>query len=222
MPPAPENNDGEVEDIGGLSVTHRFVDAPGESETVRWHYVEAGAGPTLVLMHGIPQSWHMWAPILPELAKHFRCIAIDLKGYGQSDKRRGDYRHEGAAGQVVSLLDAIGVGDFHLFSHDRGTVQADFMAASQGTRVKRWVRGSQHLIHFHPDLAPQEILFTDLETRGILQDPMKMFQWGFGRLCKHPIPREQVDPRGAGILKAGHRAGGGALFPVLDISQGLD
>jgi len=192
VPPAPENNDGEVEDIGGLSVTHRFVDAPGESETVRWHYVEAGAGPTLVLMHGIPQSWHMWAPILPELAKHFRCIAIDLKGYGQSDKRRGDYRHEGAAGQVVSLLDAIGVGDFHLFSHDRGTVQADFMAASQGTRVKRWVRGSQHLIHFHPDLAPQEILFTDLETRGILQDPMKMVQWGFGRLCKHPIPREQV------------------------------
>lgn len=192
VPPAPENNDGEVEDIGGLSVTHRFVDAPGESETVRWHYVEAGAGPTLVLMHGIPQSWHMWAPILPELAKHFRCIAIDLKGYGQSDKRRGDYRHEGAAGQVVSLLDAIGVGDFHLFSHDRGTVQADFMAASQGTRVKRWVRGSQHLIHFHPDLASQEILFTDLETRGILQDPMKMFQWGFGRLCKHPIPREQV------------------------------
>ena len=192
VPPAPENKDGEVEDIGGLSVTHRFVDAPGESETVRWHYVEAGAGPTLVLMHGIPQSWHMWAPILPELAKHFRCIAIDLKGYGQSDKRRGDYRHEGAAGQVVSLLDAIGVGDFHLFSHDRGTVQADFMAASQGTRVKRWVRGSQHLIHFHPDLAPQEILFTDLETRGILQDPMKMFQWGFGRLCKHPIPREQV------------------------------
>ena len=192
VPPAPENNDGEVEDIGGLSVTHRFVDAPGESETVRWHYVEAGAGPTLVLMHGIPQSGHMWAPILPELAKHFRCIAIDLKGYGQSDKRRGDYRHEGAAGQVVSLLDAIGVGDFHLFSHDRGTVQADFMAASQGTRVKRWVRGSQHLIHFHPDLAPQEILFTDLETRGILQDPMKMFQWGFGRLCKHPIPREQV------------------------------
>jgi len=192
VPPAPENNDGEVEDIGGLSVTHRFVDAPGESETVRWHYVEAGAGPTLVLMHGIPQSWHMWAPILPELAKHFRCIAIDLKGYGQSDKRRGDYRHEGAAGQVVSLLDTIGVGDFHLFSHDRGSVQADFIAASEGTRVKRWVRGSQHLIHFHPDLAPQEILFTDLETRGILQDPMKMFQWGFGRLCKHPIPREQV------------------------------
>lgn len=196
VPPAPENHDGEVEDVRGLPVTHRFVDAPGESETVRWHYVEAGpppgSAPTLVLMHGIPQSWCMWRPILPELAKHFHCIAIDLKGYGQSDKQRGDYRHEGAAAQVVSLLDTIGVGEFHLFSHDRGTVQADFIAASQGKRVRRWVRGSQHLIHFHPDLAPQENLFTDLETRGILQDPVKMFQWGFGRLCKHPIPKADV------------------------------
>ena len=196
VPPAPENHDGEVEDVRGLPVTHRFVDAPGESETVRWHYVEAGpppgSAPTLVLMHGIPQSWCMWRPILPELAKHFHCIAIDLKGYGQSDKQRGDYRHEGAAAQVVSLLDTIGVGEFHLFSHDRGTVQADFIAASQGKRVRRWVRGSQHLIHFHPDLAPQENLFTDLETRGILQDPVKMFQWGFGRLCNHPIPKADV------------------------------
>ena len=54
VPPAPENTDGEVEDVDGLSVTHRFVEAPGESENLRWHYVEAGEGPTLVLMHGIP------------------------------------------------------------------------------------------------------------------------------------------------------------------------
>ena len=190
--PWPDNHDGEEEDIGGLTVTHRFVDAPGESETIRWHYVEAGEGPTLVLMHGIPQSWHIWAPVLPELARHFRCIAIDLKGYGQSCKERGDYRHEGVAAQVVSLLDTIGVGHFSLFSHDRGTVQADFIVAADASRIERWVRGSQHLIRFHPDLAPQEHLFSRAETRDILQDPMKtvghMFRW----LCKYPMPREQV------------------------------
>jgi len=197
VPPAPENIDGEIEDIGGLEVIHRFVEAPGESETIRWHFVEAGPtenkdGPVLLLMHGIPQSWCMWRPILPELAKHFRCIAIDLKGYGQSDKGRGDYRHEGVAGQVVALLDALGVDRFSLFSHDRGTVQADFIAATHAERVIRWVRGSQHLIHFHPDLAPQELLFSDLETRAILQDPVKMFEWGYGRLCKHPIAKPDV------------------------------
>ena len=192
VPPAPENVDGETEDIGGMEVTHRFVEAPGESETIRWHFVEAGEGPVLLLMHGIPQSWCMWRSILPELAKHFRCIAIDLKGYGQSDKGRGDYRHEGVAEQVVALLDTLKIDRFNLFSHDRGTVQADFIAAKHADRVIRWVRGSQHLIHFHPDLAPQEFLFSDLETRGILQDPIKVFQWGFGKLCKHPIAKSEV------------------------------
>lgn len=192
VPPAPENQDGETEDVFGLEVTHRFVEAPGESETLRWHFVEAGEGPVLLLMHGIPQSWCMWRPILPALAEHFRCVAIDLKGYGQSDNRRGDYRHEGVADQVVALLDTLEIERFNLFSHDRGTVQADFIAAKQSDRVIRWVRGSQHLIHFHPDLAPQERLFSDLETRGVLQDPVKMFEWGYGRLCKHPIPKAEV------------------------------
>ena len=131
----PENTDGEREDIGDLTVTHRFVDAPGESETIGWHFVEAGMGEPLVLMHGIPQSWHMWTPVLSKLAKHFRCIAIDLKGYGQSHKERGDFRHEGVAEQVIALLDMLGVDRFNLFSHDRGTVQADFIAAKHAERV---------------------------------------------------------------------------------------
>ena len=191
--PPPDSQDGEEEDIGGLTVTHRFVDAPGESETVRWHFVEAGEGPVLFLMHGIPQSWCMWRPILPALAEHFRCIAIDLKGYGQSEKERGDYRHEGVAEQVVALLDTLGIDRFNLFSHDRGTVQADFIAAKHAHRVIRWVRGSQHLVHFHPDLSPQEHLFSQVETRGILQDPMTLFDRMYGWLCKYPLPRDLTE-----------------------------
>ncbi|MGE0253099.1 MAG: alpha/beta fold hydrolase [Alphaproteobacteria bacterium] len=192
VPPRARDRDGDREDIGGLAVTHRFVEAPGECETVGWHYVEAGAGEPLVLLHGIPQSWHMWAPVLPELAKHFRCIAIDLKGYGQSHKGRGDFRHEGAAMQMLALLDTIGVGRFALFSHDRGTMQADYMVAADPARITRWIRGSQHFVRFHPDLAPQEHLFTGLETRGVLQDPLRLMTYMFGRLCKYPLPREQV------------------------------
>lgn len=188
-----DSHDGEKEDIGGLTVTHRFVDAPGESETLRWHFAEAGKGPVLFLMHGIPQSWCMWWPILPALAEHFHCIAIDLKGYGQSEKERGDYRHEGVAEQVVALLDTLGIDRFNMFSHDRGTVQADFIAAKHADRVIRWVRGSQHLVHFHPDLSPQEHLFSQVETRGILQDPMTLFDRMYGWLCKHPIPRDLTE-----------------------------
>lgn len=192
VPARPPDRDGEPEDIGGLVVTHRFVAAPGESETVDWHVVEAGSGPPLVLLHGIPQSWFMWAPVLPELARHFRCIAVDLKGYGQSHKGRGDYRHEGAARQLLALIDALGLERFSLFSHDRGTVQADFIVAAAAERIDRWVRGSQHLLHFHPDLAPQEHLFTRPETRDILQDPIRMVGHMYRWLCKYPIPREAV------------------------------
>lgn len=190
--PLPASNDGDTEDIGGLTVTHRFVEAPGDGETLRWHFVEAGAGEPLVLLHGIPQSWCMWQPILPVLAKHFHVIALDLKGYGQSHTGRGDYRHEGVAQQVIALLDTLGIEAFSLFSHDRGTVQADHLVARIAPRVRRWVRGSQHLWHYHPDLSPQEHLFTNLETRDILQQPTVLLPRFLGWLCKYPIPREAV------------------------------
>ncbi|MCZ6510594.1 MAG: alpha/beta hydrolase [Alphaproteobacteria bacterium] len=190
--PLPPNEDGDTEDIGGLTATHRFVEAPGDVETVRWHFVEAGAGEPLVFLHGIPQSWAMWRPILPSLAAHFRCIALDLKGYGQSHTERGDYRHEGVAQQVIALLDTLGIETFSLFSHDRGTVQADHLVARIAPRVRRWVRGSQHLWHYHPDLSPQEHMFTNSETRGILQQPAELVTRFFGLLCKYPIPRDAV------------------------------
>lgn len=190
--PLPANSDGDTEDIGGLTVTHRFVEAPGDGETLRWHFVEAGAGEPLVLLHGIPQSWCMWQPILPALAEHFHVIAIDLKGYGQSPTGRGDYRHEGVAQQVIALLDRLGIESFSLFSHDRGTVQADHLVARIAPRVRCWVRGSQHLWHYHPDLSPQEHLFTNLETRTILQQPAVLLPRFLGWLCKYPIPREAV------------------------------
>ncbi|NKB48627.1 MAG: alpha/beta fold hydrolase [Alphaproteobacteria bacterium] len=192
IPPLGPNSDGDTENVGGLTVTHRFVQAPGDGETIRWHYVEAGAGPPLVLLHGIPQSWCMWQPILPALAAHFRCIVLGLKGYGQTHNGRGDYRHEGVAQQVIALLDTLGIDTFSLFSHDRGTVQADHMVARIAPRVRRWIRGSQHLWHYHPDLSPQEHLFTNLETRDILQQPKVLLPRFFGWLCKYPMPRDAV------------------------------
>lgn len=191
--PLPDNRDGDIENISGVNVTHRFVKSAGESEKIEWHFVEAGQGEVLLLMHGIPQSWRMWMSILPELSKYFRCIAIDLKGYGQSYKGRGDYRHEGVAEQVVGLLDELGIDKFSMFSHDRGTVQADFIAAKNNERVISWIRGSQHLIHYHPDLSPQEHLFSEIETREILQNPVMVIDHVYRWLCKYPIDKSYVE-----------------------------
>jgi hypothetical protein len=110
------NHDGELERLGDTVVTHRFVDAPSDSETVRWHLVEAGdpSAPTVAFLHGVPDSWWQWHYAIESLASQYHCLAIDLKGYGQSDKRTGDYRQAGVASQLLSLLDTLGVDEFAL------------------------------------------------------------------------------------------------------------
>lgn len=93
------------------------------------------------------------------LSKQYRCIGVDLKGYGQSEKGPGDYRHEGVSEQLYDLLKLIRLENFNLITHDRGTVQADFMVAKHPESVIRYGRGEQHLYHFNPQLAPQGEIF---------------------------------------------------------------
>ena len=169
--PEPDT-DGQVEQIGAVSATHRFVDAPGDSETVRWHVVEAGPkdAPAVVFLHGVPDSWWQWHYVIEALAETHRCLAVDLKGYGQSDKRTGDYRQAGVAEQLIALFDELGLGEFSLITHDRGTPPGDHIVANLGHRVLRYGRGQQHLWHLNPALHPQEAMFTSPAVYDVLSD----------------------------------------------------
>ncbi len=93
------------------------------------------------------------------LSSEHPCIGVDLKGYGQSDKTPGDYRHEGVAEQMYRMLLQIGLSKFYIASHDRGTVQADFMVAAHPESVLGYARGEQQFYHFNPILGPQETVF---------------------------------------------------------------
>ncbi|KAJ3334977.1 Epoxide hydrolase 3 [Gonapodya sp. JEL0774] len=55
---------------------------------IKIHYVEAGKkeDPLLILLHGFPQNWYIWSRIIPPLARKYRVIAPDMRGYGGSDK----------------------------------------------------------------------------------------------------------------------------------------
>ena len=67
-----------------VAVTHHFVQLP----SLRMHYVEAGSGPLVVLLHGFPENWWSWRhQIEPLAAAGFRVIAPDLRGYGETDKQ---------------------------------------------------------------------------------------------------------------------------------------
>jgi pimeloyl-ACP methyl ester carboxylesterase len=84
---------------------HRFVGANG----TRFHVVEAGAGPLVLLLHGFPEFWWAWHDVLPGLAgAGFRAVAVDLRGYGASDKPPRGYDGYTMAGDVAGLIRALG------------------------------------------------------------------------------------------------------------------
>lgn len=186
--PREPDQHGDTEVLDGQTFTHRFVSAPGDHELVGWHYVEVGAGEPVVFLHGIPDSWFQWHHQMAALAAEHRCIAIDLKGYGQSEKERGDYRHVGAAAQLFAMLDQIGLEKFNLITHDRGTVQGDYIVADHPDRVLRYGRGEQHLYHFNPVLAPQDELFADAPWSGLMEDPKRFAVWVYAFVCNLPVP----------------------------------
>src|SRR3972149_3855447 len=76
------------------SVDLAEVEKPGRVlsvDGVGIHYVESGEGPALLLIHGLGASTFTFRRILPGLARRFRAVALDLKGFGFSERPDGDY-----------------------------------------------------------------------------------------------------------------------------------
>ena len=109
---------------------------------VKWHWVEAGDGEPVILLHGIPESWQCWKHQIPTLATQFRVLAFDLKGYGQSDKRDGDYTGANVARELVAVLDSLGIDGFRLAGHDWGSIIGDHVCGHVPERVQRYMRCS--------------------------------------------------------------------------------
>ena len=107
---------GEIQ-LGGKTFTRRFV----KSGDIRFHMVEGGVGPTVVLIAGFPQTAYAWRRIQPLLADNYRTIAIDLPGQGYSDKPMSGYDTQTAARRINDVLKTIGVGRHFYVGHDIGS-----------------------------------------------------------------------------------------------------
>ncbi|WP_117214559.1 alpha/beta fold hydrolase, partial [Allorhizocola rhizosphaerae] len=84
---------------------HRFVSANGS----RFHVAELGSGPLVLLLHGFPEFWWAWHHQLPLLADAgFRAVAVDLRGYGASDKPPRGYDGFTLAADVTGLIRGLG------------------------------------------------------------------------------------------------------------------
>ena len=100
-------------------ISHRFIETNG----IRLHLAEAGAGPLVLLCHGFPESWYSWRHQLPALAAAgFHAVAPDMRGYGQSDRPEAidQYTLLHLVGDMVGLLDALGAEEAVIAGHDWG------------------------------------------------------------------------------------------------------
>ncbi|MEJ2130645.1 MAG: alpha/beta fold hydrolase, partial [Gammaproteobacteria bacterium] len=100
-----------------------------------------GAGPGVILLHGFPETSHMWTPLLERLASSgYRALAPDQRGYSPGARPEGaenyDYRH--LVGDVLALADCEGFETFHLVGHDHGAGVGWSLVFDHPERVSSW------------------------------------------------------------------------------------
>lgn len=84
------------------------------------HYVEAGTGPAVILLHGFPETWYAWRHQIAPLAKQYRVIVPDLRGYGATGKPVAGYDKRSMANDIRALMQALGIDKAAIIGHDRG------------------------------------------------------------------------------------------------------
>jgi pimeloyl-ACP methyl ester carboxylesterase len=83
------------------------------------HYVSAGAkGSPILLVHGFPESWWTFHKLIPLLAKTHRVVAVDLRGFGDSEHKPGNYDSATTAEDLHQLIQTLGLGPVHLAGQD--------------------------------------------------------------------------------------------------------
>jgi pimeloyl-ACP methyl ester carboxylesterase len=137
--------------------THREISANG----IRLHVAEVGTGPLVLLLHGFPEFWWSWRHQLPALAAAGRrAVAVDLRGYGDSDKPPRGYDLWTLSGDVAGLVRALGERQVDLVGHDWGGILGWCTAALH----PRLVRSVTVLSAPHP-LAMRQALLRDPAQR---------------------------------------------------------
>ena len=116
-------------------LTHRTIETNG----IRMHVAEAGAGPLVVLCHGFPECWYSWRHQLSALAAAgFRAVAPDMRGYGQTDQPHeiDQYTIFHLIGDMIGLLDALGAEQAVIAGHDWGAPVAWYAALMRPDRFR--------------------------------------------------------------------------------------
>jgi pimeloyl-ACP methyl ester carboxylesterase len=128
-----------------------------EVDGVKLHYLTAGHGPPLILLHGYAETSRMWRAIMPGLAERFLVIAPDLPGIGDSAIPPDGLDMKAAATRIHALARSLGVAKARVVGHDIGLMVAYAYAAQYPAEVEKLVL----MDAFLPGVGPWEAVYND-------------------------------------------------------------
>ncbi|MEU7243271.1 alpha/beta fold hydrolase [Streptomyces sparsogenes] len=170
-----------------------FTSAYAEVNGVVLHHVTGGQGEPLVLLGGWPQTWWQFRKVLPELARHYRVTAVDLRGMGGSAKPETGYDKRTMAGDIAALIQHLGHQSAFVAGHDIGASVGYHLAASRPEAVRRLVTLDLGV----PDASWLEIPMlpaTD-EQVAALTEGRGGYPWWFAFNQLHGLPEQLLAGR---------------------------
>lgn len=173
-------------------VEHHFVDNKG----VKIHYVTLGQGPVAVFIHGFPDWWYTWAAQMEELSTDFRCVALDLRGYNDSDKPKGveNYRMPLLVADVLAVIRDVGAEKVVIIGHDWGGSIGWQLALNRPELVDKLIVVDLP----HPRGLRREMLINDEHRRNTqyardFQKPGAHLEWPPERLLQRLLGRTRPE-----------------------------
>lgn len=137
---------------------HKYI----VSNWVKLHYVTAGEGPLMLMLHGFPEFWYSWRHQIPEFAKDYNVVALDMRGYNESDKPQEQtaYAMKELIADIEGVIRALGYDRCILVGHDWGGAIAWCFAYAHPEMVERLiVLNMPHPAKFVESLrSPQQLL----------------------------------------------------------------
>lgn len=112
-------------------LTHCYASVNG----IRMHYVDAGHGETIIMLHGFPESWYSWRHQIADFAEDYHVIAPDLRGYNETENR-GPHDTDTLQQDVLELMRVLGERQVHLVAHDWGAAIAWLLAMNHPGAVR--------------------------------------------------------------------------------------
>lgn len=138
-------------------IAHKYINTNG----INMHVAEIGEGPAVLFLHGFPELWYSWRHQMLSLSSlGYRAIAPDLRGYGETDAPSctTSYTAFHIVGDLLGLLDALGLEKVFLVGHDWGAIIAWYFCLFRPDRIKALVNLSVVFNPRNPSTKPIETL----------------------------------------------------------------